>query len=79
VRGNTGQQLGALPFPNNKGTVVQIEYSAIEGGAAASQVVSLTLGAGNLSSDPLFADVAAKNFALRTGSPALDAAAASGM
>jgi hypothetical protein len=75
VRGNTGQQIGAVPFPNNKGTAVQIEYSAIEGGAVASQVASVQVGAGNISSDPLFADVAAKNFALRAGSPALDAAA----
>ena len=75
VRGNTGQQLGAMPFPNNKGTSVRIEYSDIEGGAAASQVAVLNVGAGNISSDPLFVDVAARNFALRTGSPALDAAA----
>jgi formylglycine-generating enzyme required for sulfatase activity len=75
VRGNTGQQIGAQPFPYNRGTSVTIEYSAIEGGAVASQVATLKAGAGNISGDPLFADVAAKNFALRAGSPALDAAA----
>jgi hypothetical protein len=75
VRGNTGQQLGAMPFPNNKGTMVRIEYSNIEGGASASQVSLLNLGSGNITGDPLFVDVTAKNFALRTGSPSLDAAA----
>ena len=75
VRGNSGQQIGAMPFPYNKGTSLYVEYSDIEGGATQGQILAFTTGAGNISGDPLFENAAAKNFALRAGSPALDAAA----
>jgi hypothetical protein len=75
VSASTGKQIGAMIPPNNRDTYIQIEYSNIEGGATAFMPASLKVGAGNSSVDPLFADVAAKNFALRAGSPALDAAA----
>jgi formylglycine-generating enzyme required for sulfatase activity len=75
VRGNAGKQMGSSAFPANRDTSVQIEYSNIEGGAVAPLVLAVNTGAGNSSADPLFVDVGAKNFALRAGSPALDAAA----
>ncbi len=75
VRGNAGKQIGSSSFPANRDTSVQIEYSNIEGGAVAPLVLAVNVGEGNSSADPLFVDVGAKNFALRSGSPALDAAA----
>ena len=75
VHGNMGQQIGALPFPNNRGTAAQIEYSLVQNGATAVQMAALQLGAGNVSDDPRFANATAKDYALQNGSPALDAAA----
>lgn len=63
VRGNEGYQIRAFGSPYNRGTSVTVSYSCVEGGFA---------GTGNISSDPLFENGAARDFRLQAGSPCID-------
>jgi sugar lactone lactonase YvrE len=73
VFGNTGVQVGLSGGASNLGTSLGIEYSDIQGGAAANGLGEFIPGPGNIGLDPKFA---AQNidFVLQSGSPAMDAA-----
>ncbi|HIG11037.1 MAG TPA: hypothetical protein EYG30_06255 [Planctomycetes bacterium] len=64
VWGNEGNQIGAFGPPYNQGTAALVDYCTVQGGYS---------GAGNLIGDPLFANPAAGDFALLSGSPCIDA------
>jgi hypothetical protein len=75
VWGNSGAQLGAFGSPYNRNTEITAEYSDIEPPNDGGGAQSFTAGSGNTTEDPKFVDTAAKNYALQTGSPAIDSAA----
>jgi sugar lactone lactonase YvrE len=74
VYGNSGSQLGAFGAPYNADTSIQVEYSDIQGVIDGGGTPSLLRGAGNIGTDPLFVNVTGRNFGLKPGSPAIDAA-----
>ena len=75
VWGNGGGQFGVEAAPKNGDTELFVEYSDVQGGVLQLGATVFRNGFGNVSGDPLFADVTQGNFALLTGSPARDAAA----
>ncbi|RFC43168.1 MAG: Protein of unknown function (DUF1565) [Verrucomicrobia bacterium] len=74
VYGNTGSQVGAFGAPYNAETAISVEYSDIQGTIDGGGARSLTRGLGNIGAEPMFANIATKDFALKAGSPAIDTA-----
>jgi formylglycine-generating enzyme required for sulfatase activity len=74
VYGNTGSQLGAFGAPYNVNTSISVEYSDVQGTIDGGGTPNLVKGLGNIGADPLFVSVTTKDFSLKTGSPAIDAA-----
>ncbi|MBQ6339592.1 MAG: InlB B-repeat-containing protein [Kiritimatiellae bacterium] len=67
--GNTGNQIAAYGSSYGAQSTIRVSYSCVQGGVAANGAGHFYNDGGNISSNPLFINVARRNFWFRDNSP----------